>query len=118
MSADEATVAPARRPQMPTWLVATIAGFFGLFYAYAVWGALDFLVLQAGGTFGLTPLGWFVLLFAVVFPILVFAGAFALGWRRPAWQFALLLLAGLGLSAVLWLNVLAMAATSFSLYGG
>lgn len=81
-------------------------------------GALDFLVLQANGGLGLNALGWFVLLFAVVFPILVFAAAFALGWRRRAWQFALLLLAGLGLAAVFWLNVLAMASTSYSLYGG
>lgn len=103
---------------MPTWLIATIAGLFGLFYAYAVWGALDFLFLQAGGGLGLTALGWFVLLFAVVFPMLVFAAAFALGWRRRAWQFALILLAGLALAAVLWLNVLAYAATSFSLFGG
>lgn len=102
---------------MPTWLIATIAGIFGLFYAYAVWGAVDFLVLQAGGALGLNGLGWFVLLFAVVFPILVFAGAFALGWRRSAWQFALLLLAGLGLAAVFWLDILAYAATSFALYG-
>lgn len=118
MSADDVTVARVRRAQMPTWLVATVAGFFGLFYAYGVWGALGFLVLQANGALGLNALGWFVLLFAVVFPILVFAGAFALGWRRRAWQFALLLLAGLGLTAVFWLNVLALAATSYSLYGG
>lgn len=106
-----------RRSALPTWLIATIAGFFGLFYAYAVWGAVGFLIAQAGGTLGLNALGWFVLLFAVVFPILVFAAAFALGWRRRAWQFALLLLAGLGVASVLWLNVLAYAATSFSLYG-
>lgn len=107
-----------RRSALPTWLVATIAGFFGLFYAYAVWGAVGFLIAQANGTLGLNGLGWFVLTFAVAFPILVFAAAFALGWKRRAWQFALLLLAGLGVAAVLWLNVLAYAATSFSLYGG
>ena len=28
----------------PTWLVATVAGAFGLFYAYAVWNALGNLV--------------------------------------------------------------------------
>lgn len=108
---------PARRAALPTWLIATISGFFGLFYAYAVWAAVEFLVLQAGGTFGLNALGWFVLLFAVAFPIIVFAGAFALGWRRRAWQFALILLTGLGLTAVLWLNVLAYSTTSFSIYG-
>ncbi|WP_439592458.1 bacitracin resistance protein [Microbacterium sp.] len=113
-----ARIGDARRPALPTWRIATIAGLFGLFYAYAVWTALDFLILQANGYLGLNGLGWFVLLFAVVFPILVFAAAFALGWRRVAWQFALILLTGLALVAVLWLNVLAFATTSFSIYGG
>lgn len=111
------TAVEGRRSAMPTWLVATIAGFFGLFYAYGVWGAIDFLVLQAGGNLGLNALGWFVLIFAAAFPIIVFAAAFALGWKRRAWQFALILLAGLGLAAVLWLNVVAYAATSYAIYG-
>lgn len=113
----DATV-PLRRAAMPTWLIATISGLFGLFYAYGVWAAVDFLVIQANGAFGLNALGWFVLLFAVAFPILVFAAAFALGWRRRSWQFALILLSGLGLASVLWLNVLAYSATSFAIYGG
>jgi hypothetical protein len=98
-----------RRAQLPTWLIATIAGAFGLFYAYAVWNAVAFLVQQAGGVLGLNALGWFVLLFAAVFPILAFAGAFALGWRRSAWQFALIMLSGLALTAVFWLDVVAYA---------
>lgn len=95
----------ARR--MPTWLASTIAGFFGLFYAYAVWNAVGFLISQATGQFGLNGLGWAVLLFAVLFPILVFAGALGLGLRRGPGEFAMLLLAGLGVSAIFWLNVLA-----------
>ncbi|GAA3916550.1 hypothetical protein [Microbacterium invictum] len=104
------TIAPRA---MPTWLAATIAGGFGLFYAYAVWNALAFLIAQAGGTLGLNGLGWTLLVFAALFPILVFAGALALGLRRSAGQFSLLLLAGLGLVAVFWLNVLA-----YSVAGG
>lgn len=96
--------APARRT--PTWLVATIAAVFGLFYAYAVWNALAFLITFAGGGV-LNAWGWFVLLFAVVFPAIAFAAAFAVGYKRPAAQFALILLAGLGLTAVFWLNVIA-----------
>lgn len=98
---------------MPTWLAATIAGAFGLFYAYAVWNAVAFLIDQAGGALGLNVWGWIVLGFAVVFPIIVFAGALALGLRRRAGAFALVLLAGLGLVAVFWLNILA-----YSVAGG
>ena len=42
MNAENAATS-ARR--IPTWLTATITGAFGLLYAYAVWNALDFLIL-------------------------------------------------------------------------
>ncbi len=102
--------ASPRRSAMPTWLVATIAGAFGLFYAYAVWNALAFLIDQASGALGLNGAGWALLLAGVVFPIAVFAVGFALGWKRKAGPFALVLLAGLGLVAVFWLNIVAYAA--------
>lgn len=117
MTTDASTVQPARRT--PTWLVATVAGGFGLFYAYAVWVAVGHLVTQATGLLGLNGLGWAVLGSAVIFPILVFAGAFALGYRRGAGAFALILLAGLGLTAVFWLNILSYSITQgASLLGG
>lgn len=94
----------------PTWLLVTISVLFGLFYAYALWNALAFLIAQATGPLGLNAYGWFILLLAVVFPLIAFGIAFALGWRRRAWQFALVLLAGLCLVAVFWLNVVAYAA--------
>ncbi len=103
--------APPASRKTPTWLTATIAGLFGLFYAYAVWTAVALLISQAGDTSGLGAVGWIVLAFAVVFPILVFAGAFALGLRRSAGVFALVLLAGLALTAVFWLNVVAYTLT-------
>lgn len=103
----------------PTWLLATVASVFGLFYAYAVWNAVALLVTQASGPLGLNGLGWGVLGFAVLFPMLAFGAAFALGARRPLWQFALLLLTGLALAAVFWLNVVAYAAASgATLLGG
>lgn len=117
MSAAEAS-GVRREPAMPVWIIATIAGVFGLLYAYVVWTALGFLLQQAGGTQGLTGYGWFVLLLPVIFPLLVFAGAFALGWRRTAVPFVLVLLSGLALIAVFWLNILAYAAAADSLYGG
>ncbi len=95
-----------------TWPVAVIAGAFGLFYAYAVWNAVALLIAQAGGQLGLNALGWGLLLFTAAFPLLVFAGAFALGARRGAGRFALLLLAGLALVAVFWLDVVAYALSS------
>lgn len=99
-----------RARTLPTWVVVVIAVVFGLFYAYAVWNAVDFLVAQASGPLGLNGYGWFVLLLAVLFPLLAFGVAFALGWRRSWWEFALVLLAGLGVVAVFWLNVVAYSA--------
>ena len=91
----------------PTWLVATIAGVFGLFYAYAVWNALGNLLQAAQLPTGLNTLGWFIWIFATVFPILVFAAAFAIGYRRPPHHFVLVMLTGLALTAVFWLDVVA-----------
>ena len=107
---DSMDAAPRRVTAMPTWLIVTIAGAFGLVYAYAVWNALAFLIDQANGQLGLNPAGWALLLAGVVFPIAVFGVAFALGWRRKAGPFALVLLAGLGLVSVFWLDIVAYAA--------
>lgn len=107
--------APARRRSaLPMWAVVSVAGGFGLFYAYAVWTAVAFLAQQAGGDSGLTGYGWFVLVLPIAFPIIVFGAAFALGWRRRLLPFALLLLTGLGVVAVFWLNVFALTFTASS----
>ena len=99
------------RHRTPTWLVATIAGFLGLFYAYAVWNAVGNLVetVRVAGDLGLTlnGLGWFLWIFAAIFPLLVWGAAFALGYRRPAHELFLIMLTGLALVAVFWLNVVA-----------
>ncbi|MCC2029126.1 hypothetical protein KEC56_06295 [Microbacterium sp. YMB-B2] len=89
-----------------------ILGLAGLFYAYAVWNAVAYLVSVA--QYGLNAYGWFVLLFSVLFPILIFAPAYALGRRRQAVEFALVLLAGLALVAVFWMNVVALSTLNFS----
>jgi hypothetical protein len=104
---DAATAGPRKNP---TWLVATIAGAFGLFYAYAVWNALGNLI--AASPLGLNALGWFLWIFTTVFPILAFAVAFTLGFRRPPLHFALIMLTGLAVTAVFWLNVVAYTATN------
>ena len=108
---DTTTDAAASRPRRnPTWVVATIAGAFGLFFAYAVWNALANLIESA--PLGLNGLGWFLWIFATVFPILAFALAFAFGHRRPPFQFVLIMLMALALTAVFWLDVIAYAATN------
>lgn len=114
-TADAAAPAPRRNP---TWLIATIAGGFGLFYAYAVWNALGNLVqsVQYAGENGfvLSALGWFIWLFAAAFPIIAFAAAFAVGYRRPAHHVILVMLTGLALTAVFWLNVVAYTELNFA----
>ncbi|MFN8086554.1 MULTISPECIES: bacitracin resistance protein [unclassified Microbacterium] len=102
----------ARPGVLPIWVIVAISVFFGLFYAYAVWNAIAFLVSQATGPLGLNGAGWAILLAAVVFPLVAFGVAFAIGWRRAWWEFALTLLAGLGLVAVFWLNVVAYSVTN------
>lgn len=104
------TDAPARTT--PTWVVVAISVFFGLFYAYALWNALAFLIDQANGPLGLNGFGWFVLLLAVVFPLVAFGIAFALSWRRVWWEFAFVLLTGLAVVAVFWLDIVSYAATA------
>ncbi|MFK4834465.1 bacitracin resistance protein [Microbacterium sp. ZW T2_14] len=116
-SRDSGPVAPAaaaaasRRGRTPTWLVAAIAGIVGLFYAYAVWNAIGNLVatLQVFADAGLTlnALGWFIWIFAAVFPLIVWGGAFAIGYRRAPHELLLVMLTGLALVAVFWLNVVA-----------
>ncbi|GAA1528636.1 hypothetical protein HD600_002473 [Microbacterium ginsengiterrae] len=97
----------------PLGVVKTmILGLAGLFYAYGVWNAVAYLVTVA--QFGLNGYGWFVLLFSVLFPVLVFTAAFALGRRRGALEFAVVLAAGLALVAVFWMNVVAMSVSNMS----
>jgi hypothetical protein len=107
---DAASSVPGRSTSAPTWIVVSIAAFFGLFFAYAMWNAIAFLVEQATGPLGLNAYGWFVLIVAVAFPAIAFGVAFVVGWRRRVWEFTLVLLAGLCLVAVFWLDVVAYAA--------
>jgi len=107
----DAATPSAPRGRTPTWLVATISGVVGLFYAYAVWNAVGNLVATVGvfadAGLSLNALGWFIWIFAAVFPLLVWGGAFAIGYRRAAHELLLVMLTGLALVAVFWLNVVA-----------
>ncbi|MFN3948142.1 bacitracin resistance protein [Microbacterium sp.] len=107
-----------RTRALPTWLIVVIAGLFGLFYAYVVWSAVALLVTQVNGPLGLNGLGWFVYILPIVFPLIAFGVAFAIGARRKAGEFAIVLLAGLTLSAAFWLAIVGYGTTSYGLYGG
>lgn len=108
----------ARRRLLPTWLIVTIAGLFGLFYAYVVWSAVALLIQQVNGPLGLNGLGWFVYVLPIIFPLVAFGVAFAIGARRRAGELAIALLAGLTVSSAFWLAIVGYGTTSYGLYGG
>ncbi|WP_309066951.1 hypothetical protein [Microbacterium sp.] len=84
-----------------------VAGIGGLGYAFFVWNAIFYLVDMA--EVGISGYGWAVLSLPVVFPMIVFAAAFAIGRRRSLGVYVVTLLAGLGLSAVFWLDTVSYA---------
>ncbi|MET0735914.1 MAG: bacitracin resistance protein [Microbacterium sp.] len=114
MSEEAVKSTPVRTGRAPVWLVATISAAVGLFYAYAVWNALGNLIQAAQLPTGLSGLGWFLWVFATLFPILVWAIAFAIGHRRAAHELFLVMLTGLAVVAVFWLNVVAYSALNTS----
>ncbi|KFF60168.1 hypothetical protein JF66_06095 [Cryobacterium sp. MLB-32] len=97
------------RRRTPAWLAVTLAVLFGLFYAYDVWEAVGNLLglsttVQSLDT-QFSAFGWVVLIGAIVVPVGLFAGAFVLGRSRAPLGQVLLYLAGLGVSAVVSLDV-------------
>lgn len=89
------------------WIVFGILTVTGLGYAFAVFTAITFLASGASSSSGLSGYGWFVLIFASVFPLLVLGLVYAFGRRRSALELFLISLAGLGVAGVFWVNVLA-----------
>jgi hypothetical protein len=106
------TDASVRTQRTPTWILVAIGGFFALFYAYALWQAVGNTVQAA--QIGLNGLGWLIWIFAILFPVIAFAVSFALGYRRSVAVYTLVLLSGLGLVAVFWLNVIAYTSLNTS----
>lgn len=105
-------VSAAAPRKTPAWLMVTILGLSGLFYAYALWNAVAFLVDAA--SVGLSGYGWFVLLFAVIFPVIAFAIVYVIVRGRGPGEMAVVAVAGIGVVAVFWLNVLAHFASSIT----
>lgn len=106
---------PARE-RRPTWAVATIAGLFGLFYAYAVWSGVSQLVqsVQFASSLDitLTLFGWVLWSLTIVLPIALFAVALSIAKNRSLSRLAVLLLVGLSIVAVFWLDATAYASTN------
>lgn len=109
---DAATPEPAPARRTPFWLELVLAIAFGLFFAYDAWEAVGNLVGMAGVASALgttiSPTGWVVLISAILLPVVLFAVAFLIGRRRSAVIQAALYLAGLAVSAALYLDILLM----------
>jgi hypothetical protein len=96
------------------WLSLTVAGVFGLFYAYDLWEAVsNFVELPAVyKQYGLetTDIPWWVLILGLVIPPLVFAIAFVVGRKQSVLGKALIFIVGLAVVAGLSLGVIALEA--------
>lgn len=82
-------------------------GILGLAHAFIIWNATFYLIEMAQA--GISGYGWTVLSLPVLVPMIVFAVALLLARRRTLGVFIVTLLAGLGVSAVFWLDTLSFA---------
>lgn len=96
-----------RARRAPRWIIAAVAGFFGLLYAFAVWNGIAQIVNGWDGLRGSGPMMWIMWALTIVLPIVVFAVGLSVGRRRGVGVLSLVLLAGLTLVGVFWVNVLA-----------
>ena len=101
----------AADPRRPRWLLYAILGATGLLYAYAIWNAVAYMVPLVGLALGATT--WVALILSLVLPVVVYAIAIAVTRRRRLGTVALVLVAGLGVVAVFWLDVV-----GYTLSGG
>jgi hypothetical protein len=110
LEGDTATTSP--RPY--GILSLAIAALFGVFYAYDLWEAVStFFELPTFYTaygFDVAQLPWWVLILMLALPVVVFALAIVMGWRRTVAERALILLVGLALVAGLTLGLIALEA--------
>ncbi len=99
----------APRPATPLWLAVTIAAIFGVLYAYDVWEAVRDLVgvsLMVGDLgVSLAGIGVALLIAALLVPLIVYALAFWLGYRRGPLAQVVLFLAGYAFVQVLTLDL-------------
>ncbi len=98
----ELTSTPPASGRLLSALRGFLTGIGGLAYAFVIWTAVFYAVQLSGG--GMTGYGWFLLLLPAIVAGGVFAVALVLSRRRTIGVFVLVMLAGLGLSAVFLLN--------------
>lgn len=79
-----------------------LTGLGGLAYAFVIWTAVFYAIQLSVG--GMSGYGWAVLLLPAVVTAAVFAVVLVIARRRSTGALVLVLLAGLGLSAVFLLN--------------
>lgn len=103
MSAESMSTAPQTDPRRPRWIFYTLLGVFGLLYAYAIWNAIAYMIPLVGLAVGATT--WVALILAIILPAVIYVVAIALTRRRRLGTVALVLLTGLCLVAVFWLDV-------------
>ena len=93
--------------RMVSMLRGFVTGILGLAYAFLIWNATFYLIEMAQA--GISGYGWTVLLMPVIVPMIVFVVALLMTRRRTLGVFIVAMLAGLGLSAVFWLDTLSYA---------
>ncbi|WP_036320583.1 hypothetical protein [Microbacterium indicum] len=109
-----ATETAARRAA-PIWLRGVVFIVFGVLYAYAIWAGITYLIVMAstasayGGS--LTPVAWIAMIMTMVVPVVSYAASAILGRGRALWALGLMLLTGLALTGVFWLDVQALTST-------
>ena len=107
--------AEAERPKRRLgWLTITVAVLFAILYAYNVWDAIRNLVelptyyVASGLSSSSVP--WWVLIIALLIPILVFAAAFWAGLRRNVLAKSLIFIVGFAVVQSLTFGAVALEA--------
>lgn len=97
-----ASAEPGRGSISPFWLRVALAIAFGLFYAYDLWEVVESLVQILAFGLGFTPLGWTLMVLALIAPIGLFVAAFLLARRRGVLLVVACYVGGLAVSAVVF----------------
>lgn len=106
MSENTAAAAPTAS-RLASLVRGFATGILGLAYAFVIWNATFYLIEMAQA--GISGYGWTLLVMPVIVPMIVFTVALLLTRRRTVGVFIVVMLAGLGLSAVFWLDTLSFA---------
>jgi hypothetical protein len=95
-----------------SWPRIVLAVVFGLFYAYDVWEVVASAVQILGLGLGFSPIGWVIMVAALLAPFACFTAAFLIGRRRGLLVAVLAYATGLAVSAVLFFSLTVLLGTS------